>query len=346
VKLRRKLLKWYDANRRDLPWRGVGDPYATWVSEIMLQQTRVETVIPYFHRFMERFPNPQALAEATEDEVMSVWSGLGYYRRARLLHRGARAVVERFRGQVPEAAADRRSLPGVGRYTAGAIGSIAFGLREPLVDGNVGRVFARLFAIETPLGDRSTERHLWALAEEWVDGPRPGDLNQALMELGAMICTPRNPRCPDCPLRLECAARLGGRQAELPARRQKRRPKEVRMVAVVATLGDALWLRKSEGELFMGLWNPPWVPLGPEADEEQSARDLLDACGLKGRVRSQPLGEIEHLLTHRRLRASVWRAVAVKGLENERLRIFPRGALADLGVSTFGRKLISTGAER
>ena len=256
----------------------------------MLQQTRVETVIPYFERFLARFPDPQTLAEATEDEVMSLWSGLGYYRRARSLHKGARAVVERFGGQVPKAAADRLSLPGVGRYTAGAIGSIAFGLKEPLVDGNVGRVFTRLFAIETPMGDRSTEKRLWALADQWVEGPRPGDLNQALMELGATLCTPRSPRCPDCPLRRECAARLAGRQDELPIRSPKRPPKEMSMLALVATLGNTIWLIKSEEELFTGLWNPPWARLEPETDEGASARKLLAACGLKGKLRAHRAG--------------------------------------------------------
>ena len=179
--IRRKLLAWYDRAARDLPWRETRDPYAIWVSEIMLQQTRVETVIPYYERFLERFPTALALAEADEDAVLSQWSGLGYYRRARLLHAGVREVVAEYGGRVPEDADARLALPGVGRYTAGAIGSIAFGREEPVVDGNVTRVLARLFRIGTPVGAAVTSKRLWDEDCCLVRGPRPGDLNQALM---------------------------------------------------------------------------------------------------------------------------------------------------------------------
>ncbi|MDP9349789.1 MAG: A/G-specific adenine glycosylase, partial [Gemmatimonadota bacterium] len=190
--LRDLLLRWYDAHRRDLPWRAEGppDPYRVWLSEVMLQQTRVETVKPYFRRWLERFPTLAALAEAPQDEVLKAWEGLGYYSRARNFHRAAREVVERYGGEVPGDAAAFRALPGVGRYTAGAVLSIAFGRPEPVVDGNVRRVFARLLDDPDP-----AEGALWALAEALVPGARPGDLNQALMELGATVCVPRNPRC-------------------------------------------------------------------------------------------------------------------------------------------------------
>ncbi len=216
------LLTWYDEAKRDLPWRRTRDPYAIWVSEIMCQQTRVDTVIPYYERFLSRFPTPKALAEAEEDDVMSLWSGLGYYRRARLLHAGVKEVVAKYGGDVPKDAAERRGLPGVGRYTAGAIGSVAFGLPEPVVDGNVARVLSRLHEIDTPLGKAATEKRFWSEAEKLVAGPRPGDLNQAVMELGATICTPQNPACHECPLRDGCLARASGRQAELPAPERRR----------------------------------------------------------------------------------------------------------------------------
>ena len=198
--LRSTLLRWYRKNRRDLPWRRTADPYAVWVSEIMLQQTRVETVLPYYARFLERFPDASRLADATEDDVLASWSGLGYYRRARALHQGARVVMERHDGKLPRDPADLRRLPGVGRYTAGAIASVAFGLPEPILDGNVRRVLARIFAVDgVRLGPAAEERELWGLAASLVQGSAPGDLNQALMELGALICTPRAPACPACP---------------------------------------------------------------------------------------------------------------------------------------------------
>ena len=198
--LQQELLRWYDRSARDLPWRRTRDPYAVWVSEIMLQQTRVETVIPYYERFLARFPSARVLAEADEDAVLSHWSGLGYYRRARLLHSGVQEVVARYGGEVPEDADARRRLPGVGRYTAGAIGSIAFDKAEPVVDGNVTRVLARLFRIDTPVGSATTTKRLWREAAELVPEQRPGDFNQALMELGATLCTPKKPLCDACPV--------------------------------------------------------------------------------------------------------------------------------------------------
>lgn len=235
--MRDALLAWYDAHARDLPWRRTRDPYAVWVSEVMLQQTRVETVVPYYERFLARFPTVEALAAAAEEEVLAAWSGLGYYRRARLLHAGVREVVARHGGRVPEDAAARRALPGVGAYTAGAIGSIAFDREEPLVDGNVARVLARVHGVGTPLGRADTEARLWAEAARLVRGPRPGALNQALMELGATVCTPRAPRCGACPIAARCEARARGDVEALPVPRAKKAPREVALVAVVAVAG-------------------------------------------------------------------------------------------------------------
>jgi len=203
--LRRALLDWYARAARDLPWRRTRDPYAIWVSEIMLQQTRVDTVLRYYDRFLQRFPTPYALAAADEDAVMAAWSGLGYYRRARLLHAGVREVVARYGGAVPEAADARRALPGIGRYTAGAVLSFAFGRDVAVLDTNVRRVLTRVF-----LGARRTarlrgDRRLWEMAEALVPAGRGYDFNQALMDFGATWCTPRRPRCPGCPMRGFCA---------------------------------------------------------------------------------------------------------------------------------------------
>ena len=207
-RVRAALLRWYDANRRDLPWRRTRDPYAIWISEAMLQQTRVETVIPYWERFLARFPDVASLARAELDDIYAVWTGLGYYSRARNLKAAAVSIVADHGGELPNNAEGLRSLAGIGRYTAGAVASIAFDREEPLVDGNVVRVFARLEDIREDSSERAIVERLWSLAAELVRGPRPGDLNQALMELGATICTPKRPHCLACPVRLECRAGL------------------------------------------------------------------------------------------------------------------------------------------
>ena len=335
--IRQKLLEWYDEAGRDLPWRRTRDPYAVWVSEVMLQQTRVETVIPYYQRFLEKFPTPQALAEADEDVVLSRWSGLGYYRRARLLHAGVREVVAHYGGKVPEDADARRALPGVGRYTAGAIGSIAFDKEEPIVDGNVTRVLARLLRIETPVGTSATTNRLWEEAARLVPGERPGDFNQALMELGATICMPRQARCASCPVADECEALAHGEVDRLPVKRERKAPKDVDLAAVVATrgrgVGRQVWLVKGDQPLFGGLWGVPMA--------EGNARAALSHAGLRARLGSAPVGEVEHVLTHRRLRIDVYRASAARGSESDTRRPFTAEDLEDVGISTLTRKLLS-----
>ena len=203
--VRGALLGWYRRHKRDLPWRRTRDPYAIWLSETMLQQTRVETVIPYYERFLARFPSVQALAEAAPDEVSKLWSGLGYYSRARNLHAAARKVVDGYGGELPSDVAALQELPGIGRYTAGAVASIAFDRAAPIVDGNVARVLARLLDLRDDVSAPATQQRLWAEAEALARGPKPGDLNQSLMELGALICTPRAPKCLLCPLRVSLA---------------------------------------------------------------------------------------------------------------------------------------------
>ena len=336
--IRRKLLAWYDEAARDLPWRRTKDPYAIWVSEVMLQQTRVDTVIPYYRRFLERFPTTAALAGADEDAVLSQWSGLGYYRRARLLHAGVREVVARYGGEVPEHPEQRRALPGIGRYTAGAIGSIAFDKEEPVVDGNVGRVLARLFRIDTPIGSATTTRRLWEEAEQLVQGDRPGTLNQAVMELGATICTPKQPRCEACPVAVDCEALAHGEVDALPVPRARTAPKELVLSAVVATSGRAenrrIWLVKGDRALFGGLWGAPMI--------EGEPREALRQAGLRARLRPEPIGEIEHVLTHRRLRVQVSRATGTRGRETATRRAFTPDQLDTVGISTLTKKLLST----
>jgi A/G-specific adenine glycosylase len=335
---RARLLAWYDAHARDLPWRRTRDPYAIWVSEIMLQQTRVETVIPYYERFLARFPSAHALADAPLDDVLAHWSGLGYYRRARLLHEGARAVASEHAGQVPREAHLRRALPGVGRYTAGAIGSIAFDLPEPIVDGNVARVLARVLALEAPLGTRDAERALWQAAAEWAEGERPGALNQALMELGARVCLPQRPRCAECPLAEHCQARADGRAESLPVVPPKKPPKPVNLVALAA-FDDAgrVWLQRGEENLFGGLWSLPSV----EGSTRASVVELAPTTALEGVLSRRAVGELKHVLTHRVLSVRVYVQRAASGVRSAALKPVALSEIGRLGTATLTRKLLA-----
>jgi len=312
--LRRRLLGWYDDNRRDLPWRRTRDPYAIWISETMLQQTRVETVIPYYERFLGHFPDVASLAEADIEDVYSLWTGLGYYSRARNLHAAARRVVDQHAGRLPSDAPGLRTLPGVGRYTAGALASIAFDREEPLVDGNVIRVLARRFGIREDVGDRAVVEVFWALADRLVRGDRPGDFNQAMMELGATVCTPRAPLCGACPLRAPCEARAAGDPEALPVKNRRTKARSVSAVAAwISRRGRALAVQRHEGGLLGGLWELPGGELlEDETPEEALRRSVREGVGLDV-DRIDRIGEIEHLFTHRRLRVHVFRCTTTDG---------------------------------
>jgi A/G-specific adenine glycosylase len=252
--VRAALLAWYLRERRDLPWRRTRDPWAIWVSETMLQQTRVETVIPYYERFLARFPTVEALADAEPDELMQHWAGLGYYSRARTLQAGARKVAREHAGRVPDQVDALLELPGVGRYTAGALASIAFDRPAAIVDGNVARVLARLLDLDLDVKSPAGQRRLWSEAEALAAGPSPGDLNQALMELGALVCTPRAPRCRSCPLRRWCRGLAAGRAEALPVKAAKAAPRPVEAVAALLVRGSrALAVRRPPHGLLGGL---------------------------------------------------------------------------------------------
>jgi A/G-specific adenine glycosylase len=299
----RRLGAWFDAERRDLPWRRTRDPYAIWLSEVMLQQTRVKTVEDYFPRFLKAYPTVAHLARADLADVLGAWSGLGYYRRARALYAGAREVVAKYGGKLPNDAISLRTIAGIGPYTAGAISSIAFGAQEPLVDGNVARVLARLFALRCDVRSPAGVREVWALAADLVPADRPGRHNEALMELGATICLPREPRCDACPVRDLCAARREGVQSELPIAKKKKPPREVSMLALISRRGQRVLLgRRRPGGLFGGLWEPPMVEGGDgDARAEASLAVLLGVTvGAMTRV-----GEQTHVLTHRKLRITI-----------------------------------------
>ncbi len=257
--LRRVLSRWYGANRRDLPWRETNDPYAIWVSEIMLQQTRVATVIDYYKNFLRLFPDVESLAQAPVDDLLAAWSGLGYYRRARHLKDAALMVMERFGGKVPTEEDDLLALPGVGRYTAGAIRSIAFGKSAPILDGNVFRVIARFFAVHGSWTDQGDKRRFWEIAEGLVPRSKAGDFNQALMEWGALVCTPKGPACAECPVRRRCAALDAGSVDQYPAPRARPVVRAVRLALLVYRdqAGRVLLRRRPSGGRLEGMWELP-----------------------------------------------------------------------------------------
>jgi A/G-specific adenine glycosylase len=349
AELRARLLSWYAAAKRDLPWRRTRDPYAVWVSETMLQQTRVETVIPYYEAFLAAYPTLRALAEAPGPSVLLLWSGLGYYRRARMLHAAAKRVADEHGGRLPAEVAELRALEGVGAYTAGAIASIAFGRRAALVDGNVARVLARVFAVEEDVKSAAGTARLWRLAEALLpdgDGD-PGDWNQSLMELGATVCLPREPKCDTCPVRALCVGRAKGIASTLPRTAPKPRPREVRRSAIVLASADAVLLaRRRVDVLFGGLWEPPTS----DGDGVALARRLGVA-----RRSLEPAGTVVHVLSHRRLVIDVARGPLggsarrrrpwpIPGPEYDAVEVV---ALADVGRlphATLARKILAAAA--
>ena len=312
--MRARLLEWYRANRRDLPWRVVNgeavDPYRVWLSEVMLQQTRVETVLRYYARWLERFPTLQALADAPLDDVLKAWEGLGYYSRARNFHRAVQEVAQRRGGRVPGDPVAFGALPGVGRYTRGAVMSIAFGHAEPVVDGNVRRVFARWTDDPDPAPDA-----LWAMASALAPGESPGDLNQALMELGATVCTPRNPRCGACPVAGACLARIRGTQEERPARKKaKPLPHEDTAVAVIERDGRLLLVRRPANARLGGLWAFPWAVRHPgESAAAAAERAAREGLGMEVEAGDE-LGAVEHVFTHVR---ATYHAIVCRVIEGE-----------------------------
>jgi len=302
-RIRNALLRYYDRHGRDLPWRRESDPYRIWISEAMLQQTRVLTVIDRYHDFIRTFPDVHALARAPVEQVCEAWAGLGYYARARNLHSAARAIVSAHHGRLPRTSAELTALPGIGRYTAGAVASIAFGECVAALDGNAIRVLSRLFA-RASSGPAAAFRQLGAPASALVRGERPGDLNQSLMDLGASICTPRRPKCEACPLRRWCAGFARGHPTRFPGRRPSRAGKPTLAVAF-AWLEDSrgVWLERRPSE---GLWAGQWQLPGAEGPRARAR--LAERLDLT--LAAKRLARIEHELTHRHVRALVFKAAS------------------------------------
>jgi A/G-specific adenine glycosylase len=298
-----ELAGWYAREKRQLPWRETRDAYAVWVSETMLQQTRVVTVLPYYERFLKELPDMRALAEAPEERVLALWSGLGYYRRARMLHAAARTVVTEHGGRVPQDPAALEGLAGVGRYTAAAVASIAFGKRAAVVDGNVARVLARLYAVTDDVKSARGSARVWAIADRLAadlpEAIHPGDWNQALMELGATVCLPGQPRCEACPVAARCEGRARGIAAELPRAKPKREPVATRRVSIVLASAQRVVLaRRRKGTLFGGLWEPP-------SDDRRFLGRLAGRLGVDRRA-LEHAGDVVHVLSHRRMLVAVF----------------------------------------
>ena len=292
------ILGWYDACGRDLLWRRTRDPYAVWLSEIILQQTRIAQGTAYWERFMARFPDVRSLAAATEDEVLRLWEGLGYYSRARNLHAAARQIADL--GAFPGTFEGIRALKGIGDYTAAAIGSIAFGLPAAVVDGNVYRVLSRHYGIDTPVGTSAAAKQFRALAQSLLPPERPGDFNQGMMDFGALVCTPRNPACPTCPLRESCVARQSGRVESLPVKKAGPAVTERYFTLIYLRCGGHTAIRRrGSGDIWQGLWEPLLLEHG-EGETPQ-----LPAWTAAGTLRKLK-GGVKHALTHRLLTADFY----------------------------------------
>jgi A/G-specific adenine glycosylase len=313
-----RLIAWYQRNRRDLPWRRTRDPYRIWVSEIMLQQTRAQAAIPYYLRFLERFPDVAALAAAEENEVLAAWSGLGYYSRARNLHRAARTM-----DGFPRDYEAIRALPGVGPYTAAAIASIAFDLPYAVLDGNVLRVVARVRNDASDIGSAAVRERFRSIVQGWLDTRRPGVFNQAVMELGATVCLPRAPLCGECPLAPGCAARQAGTASQLPVKLRKTTPERIEAeLAVVMRRGRVLlWRRDDASRRMAGFWE---LPAPDQLADFRAARRA---------------GEFRHTITHHHYRFTVLEGTA-RRIPQE-MRWFSRQELANIPLSTTARKALA-----
>ncbi|SFF01915.1 A/G-specific adenine glycosylase [Alteribacillus iranensis] len=293
------LLQWYEENKRELPWRENQDPYRVWVSEIMLQQTKVETVIPYFKRFLENFPTVSSLAEAEEEQVLKTWEGLGYYSRARNLHSAVKEIKEVYGGEVPSSKEDFSSLKGVGPYTAGAVMSIAFDKPEPAVDGNVMRVFSRILLIRDDIGKSKTRKKFEQILPSFLEGIRPSQFNQALMELGALVCTPKSPGCLLCPVQDYCLARAEGVQTELPVKAKKKSPSTKEMAAVIVKNkeGKTLFHQRGETGLLARLWEYPNIEVEKGKEQEQVEKYLREQFGITATI-SKTVQYVQHVFSH------------------------------------------------
>ncbi len=313
-RIQKRLLNWFERKGRDLPWRKTRDPYAIWVSEIMLQQTQVATVIPYYQRFLKSFPTIGHLAKADLSKVLKLWEGLGYYSRARNLHRASNVVLNHFHGKIPENLKDLVGLPGIGKYTAGAILSIAYNKEAPILDGNVKRVLSRLFAISQD--QKKTEGLLWKLSESLIPKGRANSFNQAVMDLGAMICTPEDPQCPRCPLRHLCKGKASGEPTKYPSKKvRKKIPLITAVSAVIQRNGRVLLNHRPPKGLLGGLWEFPSWRSGESGGLRLRSRlrsYIKREMGMNAEVKDS-IGTFKQTFTHFKLTLHVFHCEAIDG---------------------------------
>ncbi|MEE3371076.1 MAG: A/G-specific adenine glycosylase [Planctomycetota bacterium] len=341
--LRRRLLTWFRAHGRDLPWRRTRTLYHVWVSEIMLQQTQVVTVVPFFQRFIKRFPDITSLASAKEDEILRLWEGLGYYRRARNLHRAAQQIVQNYDGQFPEDFSVARSLPGIGRYTAGAILSIARDHKLPILEANTVRVFSRLLAFRGVPSEKTGQQLLWSFSESLLPRKGVGDINQALMELGSEICVPRAPNCATCPVHMLCAAYRQGAQALIPAKKPRPPIEDVTEAAIVIQRGSRVLLRRhSDQERWAGLWDFPRFA-ATTGNTVVSSRELIDNAHQLTGMNIEPLQHLttlQHAVTRFRITLQCHLARYVSGRKpGDHLCWRAPDELEQLPLNVTGRKI-------
>lgn len=337
------LIDWFKMEQRSLPWRENQDPYRVWVSEIMLQQTRVDTVIPYFNRFIEQFPSIEALAQADEEKVLKAWEGLGYYSRVRNLHSAVKEVHEQYGGKVPNTPKDISMLRGVGPYTAGAILSIAFGLPEPAVDGNVMRVLSRILLIWEDIAKPSSRKIFEMAVRELISYENPSYFNQALMELGALVCTPTSPSCLLCPVREHCRAFEKGAQEELPVKTKKKKQRLVSLVAAVLTSDDDRMLihkRPNQG-LLANLWEFPNVEthLTFKNNKLHFQKFMLEQYGADVTL-DEHIGQIDHVFTHLEWNIQVYKGkIQSKVTETANLKLVTKEQLQELAFPVSHQKM-------
>jgi A/G-specific adenine glycosylase len=344
--LRRRLLSWYGTHRRDLPWRRTRDPYRVWISEIMLQQTQVATVVAYFERFTRKFPDVRRLAAAKETDVLREWEGLGYYRRARQLHAAAQRIVADCGGQFPADLGELRKLPGIGRYTAGAIASIAFDKRAPILEANTIRLISRLIAFRGNPHSPAGQRPLWHLAEELLPQKNAAEFNQALMEVGSLVCTPNEPNCPACPLSTLCAARAAGLQHEIPPPKPRTTYTDLHEAAVIVRKNGSVLIRQcAADERWAGLWDFPRFAIeahGPRFARGELAIKIQSQTGITC-APAALVKTMKHGVTRYRITLDCYRADflhgRVRSTKASPVRWLPVTELSSLPLSTTGRKI-------
>jgi A/G-specific adenine glycosylase len=354
--LRRRLLAWYATHKRDLPWRRSQEPYRVWISEVMLQQTQVATVADYFERFLREFPDVRQLAAADEVEVLRMWEGLGYYRRARQMHAAAKKIVVEHGGEFPADVAELRKLPGIGRYTAGAIASIAFGQRAPILESNTIRLLSRLIAYRGNPHSAAGQVPLWRAAEEILPQKGVADFNQALMELGSLVCTPSEPKCDGCPLSSVCAARAAGLQHAIPPAKPRKTYTDLREAAVIVRKNGSVLMRQcGADERWTGLWDFPRFGVdshGPLFAREELAAQVKTQTGITC-CSASLVKTMKHGVTRYRITLDCYQAAYVRGRVGSAngavVRWLPVGQLAGLPLSTTGRRiaeLVASGTSR